>query len=112
MAPTTKSVALALLFVLCGATFIACGAPQAPSAPNATSSGPAQQGGVGGQPQQGGTVTIAMYQEPSALLYYYDPAHPDFFMPMIGEGLVGVAPDGSFYPLLIQSIPTKENGGL
>lgn len=61
----------------------------------------------------GGTVIIALYQEPQALNpYLVNQGAATRVMKTIQEGLLGIDPDGNYYPLLASEVPTLKNGGI
>lgn len=64
-------------------------------------------------PASGGTVIIALYQEPQALNpYLVNQGAATRVMKTIQEGLLGIEPDGNYYPLLAEEVPTLQNGGI
>lgn len=72
---------------------------------------------TGGQAQpknvtKGGTLTMAIWQEPSSLLYpfYSNQTVANLTSELAIEGLVHVEPDGSYQPTLITHNPTQQNG--
>jgi peptide/nickel transport system substrate-binding protein len=68
----------------------------------------------GGMPVWGGeTITIAMYQEPETLNPYLgtQAVIRVTIRPSV-EGLIGITPEGEFYPLLAAEVPTEQNGGV
>jgi peptide/nickel transport system substrate-binding protein len=67
----------------------------------------------GAGPAAGGTVIVALYQEPQALNpFLVNQGAATRVMKTIQEGLLGIAPDGNYYPLLAEEVPTLENGGI
>jgi len=58
-------------------------------------------------------VIIALYQEPQILNPYIatQTASGEAYSPII-EGLIEIAADGSYYPVLAKEVPTLENGGV
>ncbi|RMF92518.1 MAG: hypothetical protein D6736_03375, partial [Nitrospinota bacterium] len=60
-----------------------------------------------------GTVTIALYQEPETLNPYLGTgATIGLTIRPSVEGLIGVNPQGEFYPVLAETVPTVQNGGV
>lgn len=63
--------------------------------------------------QQGGTVTLALSQEPDILNpYLASQRAAGEVHTFIVEGLLGVDAHGSYFPVLATDVPTKENGGV
>lgn len=58
-------------------------------------------------------VTIAIYQEPETLNPYLGTGAVIrvTLRPSV-EGLVGITPQGEFYPILVEEVPTIQNGGV
>jgi peptide/nickel transport system substrate-binding protein len=74
-------------------------------------------GGGGGQtaqtPVKGGTLTVAIWQEPNTLYPYYATQTVSTLVYEVAlEGLVRVASDGTYQPVLASAVPTTANGGL
>jgi peptide/nickel transport system substrate-binding protein len=74
-------------------------------------------GGAGGPtaqtPVKGGTLTVAIWQEPNTLYPYYATQTVSTLVYEIAlEGLVRVTPDGSYQAVLAREVPTTGNGGL
>lgn len=75
-------------------------------------------GGGGGAPAsaapvKGGTMTVAVWQEPNTLYPYYAMQTVSVLVYEIAlEGLVRVLPDGSYAPVLATEVPTSANGGV
>jgi peptide/nickel transport system substrate-binding protein len=74
-------------------------------------------GGGGGTtaktPVRGGTLTVAIWQEPNTLYPYYATQTVSNLVTEIAlEGLVQVTPDGSYKAVLAREVPTSGNGGL
>lgn len=73
-------------------------------------------GGGGGAPAsatpvKGGTMTVAIWQEPNTLYPYYATQTVSTLVYEIAlEGLVRVLPDGSYAPVLAREVPTSGNG--
>jgi len=106
---TRKFNAVAFLLsalVLLSLVLSAC-AP-APAAPQATQA-PAQPAG----PKKGGTVTMAVWQEPEHLNPELSTMTVvDHVSSMILEGLTAVNEKGERYPLLATEVPSTQNGGV
>ena len=106
---TRKFNAVAFLLsalVLLSLVLSAC-AP-APAAPQATQA-PAQPAG----PKKGGTVTMAVWQEPEHLNPELSTMTVvDHVSSMILEGLTAVNEKGDRYPLLATEVPSTQNGGV
>lgn len=75
-----------------------------------------QGGGTGQQAQQpvkGGTMTVALWQEPNTLYpYYATQTVAQLVFETVLEGLVRVLPDGNYLPVLAKEVPTVQNGGV
>ncbi len=71
------------------------------------------QPAVSQQPRRGGSVTMALYQEPELLnrLIATQTAASEVAIFTI-EGLLAVAPDGSYIPQLASEVPDRKNGGV
>ena len=71
------------------------------------------QPAVSQQPRRGGTVTMALYQEPELLnrLIATQTAASEVAI-LIVDGLLRVAPDGSYIPQLATEVPDRKNGGV
>ena len=74
-------------------------------------------GGGGGQtaqaPVKGGTLTVAIWQEPNTLYPYYATQTVSTLVYEIAlEGLVQVTPDGNYQAVLAREVPTIGNGGV
>ncbi len=62
---------------------------------------------------RGGTVTLALSQEPDTLNPYLASLRAAGEVhTFIIEGLLGVNPNGEFYPVLATEVPTQQNGGV
>jgi peptide/nickel transport system substrate-binding protein len=64
-------------------------------------------------PRPGGTVRHLIYEDPDTLNFIIGGTSigRQVYQTLV-EGLVGVDPDGNFYPILAAEIPTRENGGI
>jgi len=74
-------------------------------------------GGAGGPasqtPVKGGTLTVAVWQEPNTLYPYYATQTVSTLVSETAlEGLVQVTPEGNYQPVLAKEVPTTANGGL
>src|SRR2546429_3527516 len=74
-------------------------------------------GGGGGPtaraPVRGGTLVVAIWQEPNTLYPYYATQTVSNLVTEIAlEGLVQVTPEGSYKAVLAKDVPTSGNGGL
>jgi len=74
-------------------------------------------GGGGGPaaqtPVKGGTMTVAIWQEPNTLYpYYATQTVAQLVFETALEGLVQVLPDGSYNAVLAKEVPTTGNGGV
>ena len=108
---------VALLAILALA-LTAC-APAAPSAPAADTGAAADAGAAAGDlpatPGRGtdGTVTLVYWQEISIINPYLSNGTKDnHAASLVLEPLVRFAPDGSLVPILVEDVPTVENGGI
>src|SRR5215471_14863473 len=64
-------------------------------------------------PVKGGTMTVAVWQEPNTLYPYYATQTVSTLVFEISlEGLVRVTPDGAYQPVLAKEVPTLANGGV
>jgi peptide/nickel transport system substrate-binding protein len=64
-------------------------------------------------PVKGGPVKVALYQEPKTLNpYLVNQGAATRVMKTILEGLLGIDPEGNYYPVLASEVPTLENGGI
>lgn len=74
--------------------------------------------GVWGRPafsqqRKGGVITFALYQEPETLNpYIATQTASSEVNAFIVEGLLGVNPDGEYFPQLAEAVPTRQNGGV
>jgi peptide/nickel transport system substrate-binding protein len=86
----------------------ACG-PAAPTGgPSAAPTAAATAG-----PVKGGTVTIAVWQEPANLApYYQNQTVQGTVLDLVVEGLLQTQPNGEAVGLLAESLPTVNNGGV
>jgi len=65
------------------------------------------------EPARGGSVRIALYQEPSILNpYLIKQGAATRVMITILEGLLSIDPEGNYYPVLAEEVPTIANGGV
>lgn len=63
--------------------------------------------------EQGGTATILLSEDLATMNPYVTTAFITMQVsPAINEPLVGVNPDGQYYPLLAREVPTVDNGGV
>lgn len=71
------------------------------------------QPAVSQQPRRGGTVTMALYQEPELLnpLMASQTASAEVTV-FVVQGLLRVGPDGAYQPQLATEVPTRQNGGV
>lgn len=66
-----------------------------------------------GGPKRGGTVRHLIYEDPDTLNFLIGGTSIGRQVyQVIVEGLVGVDPQGNFYPILAEELPTHENGGI
>jgi peptide/nickel transport system substrate-binding protein len=91
-------------------------APAAPGASPIPTTGvevEATPTGPVGAPRPGGTVRHLIYEDPDTLNFIIGGTSigRQVYQTLV-EGLVGVDPDGKFYPILAAEIPTRENGGI
>jgi len=64
-------------------------------------------------PVKGGTLTVAIWQEPNTLYpYYATQTVSTLVFETALEGLVRVTPDGAYQPVLAREVPTLANGGV
>ena len=71
-------------------------------------------GGLAAQaPVKGGTMTVAIWQEPNTLYpYYATQTVAQVVFETALEGLVQVLPDGTYNAVLAKEVPTTANGGV
>ncbi|MDE3111865.1 MAG: peptide ABC transporter substrate-binding protein [Chloroflexota bacterium] len=88
----------------------ACGAPSTPSgASGAAASAATPAGG----PIKGGTLVMAIWQEPANLMpHYANQTVQSVVLDAIVEGLVKTAANGDYVPVLAKELPTVGNGGV
>ncbi len=68
---------------------------------------------VAEEPAHGGSVRVALFQEPSILNpYLIKQGAATRVMKTILEGLLGIDPEGNYYPILAREVPTIGNGGV
>jgi len=100
----------AALLAACGPESTAPAATQAPSSGSATQAPVAQQAG---QPKSGGTLRIALYQEPAILNPFLNSQTAGTeVMGLIFLGLTDVDPEGKRVPVLAAEVPTVQNQGV
>jgi peptide/nickel transport system substrate-binding protein len=88
---------------------LAACAPAAPS--GTTASAPASASGAA--PVKGGTVIMAIWQEPANLMpHYANQTVQSVVLDAVVEGLVKTAPNGDYVPVLAKEVPTVANGGV
>lgn len=64
-------------------------------------------------PVRGGTMTVALWQEPNTLYpYYATQTVSNLVYEVALEGLVRTDPAGNYVPLLAKEVPTLKNGGV
>jgi peptide/nickel transport system substrate-binding protein len=64
-------------------------------------------------PVKGGTLTVAIWQEPNTLYPYYATQTVSTLVYETAlEGLVQVSPEGNYQPVLAREVPTTGNGGV
>ena len=89
----------------------ACG-PEGQPGPQPTSA-PGQQPQQAGQPKAGGTLRVALYQEPAILNPFLNSQTAGTeVMNLVFQGLTDVDPDGKRFPVLATEVPTTQNGGV
>ncbi len=104
---THRFYGLLSLLVLLSLILSACG-PAPAGAPQPTSGPPAAAG-----PKKGGTLTMAVWQEPEHLNPELSTMTVvDHVSSLTLEGLTNVNEKGERYPLLATEVPTTQNGGV
>jgi peptide/nickel transport system substrate-binding protein len=81
----------------------------------ATACGPGGQGAPKAVPSpiKGGSVTIAIWQEPASMMPIYSNQTITFLTSEVAiEGLVRPDPDGNYIPVLIKEVPSLKNNGV
>ena len=87
-------------------------APAATKSPAATAAATAAPVPTA-KPAEPKTIIYGLYQEPDVLNPFIATQYAaDEVSKMVVEGLVDVDPDGNFYPVLAEEVPTIENGGV
>jgi peptide/nickel transport system substrate-binding protein len=105
---TFRSAAVAVAGLAIVAT--AC-APSAPTGASPAPTGAAATTAAG--PTKGGTVTIAIWQEPANLApYYQNQTVQGIVLDLVVEGLTQTQANGEYAGLLAESLPTVSNGGV
>ena len=98
-----------------GAALLIVAAACAPSTPSAGTAAPsaaasAQASGTAA-PVKGGTVVVAIWQEPANLMpHYANQTVQSVVLDPVVEGLVSTAANGDFYAVLAKDVPTVANG--
>src|SRR5258708_5749184 len=74
---------------------------------------PATSSALDAPPARGGTVVLAIWQEPTTLLPQFSGMTATFLISnLLIEGLTQTASDGTYVPVLAQRVPTIANGGV
>jgi len=122
-----RSLTLAALGPAAGAAFLAaCGpaGPQGPQGPQTSpAAGAAGQGASppgaqattqpAGPPKPGGTLRIAIYQEPAILNPYFNSQTVGSVVTnQLLQGLIRADENGNYVPWLAAEVPTVQNGGV
>jgi len=103
---TDQTCRVLALFVAVTVTLAACAPSEPPVAATATPE-------VTAEAKRGGTLIFAVAEEaPTLNPYLSQTGWEALITELIYEGLAAVGPDGSFYPVLAQQLPTKGNGGV
>jgi len=105
----------ACLFLVLLVACVPAGAPGPTANPAATSAAAPPKPAVGpsGQPKAGGTLRVALWQEPDSLNYYFSTQTVNRITAfMVMDGLTRGGPDGTYQPALAAEIPTQQNGGV
>lgn len=83
-------------------------APSGSAAPSAAASAAASAA-----PVKGGTLVMAIWQEPASLMpHYANQTVQSVVLDTIVEGLLKTAPNGDYVPVLAKEVPTLANGGV
>ncbi len=62
---------------------------------------------------RGGTLTLAIWQEPNTLNYFYaTQTVAGLVLEVAVQGLTGTDPDGNYIPVLAKDVPTLKNNGV
>jgi peptide/nickel transport system substrate-binding protein len=107
-----RSLAFASVSAAAGAAssalLAACG-PEGAPAPGSATKQPAEAG----QPKPGGTLRIAVYQEPTVLNPYLNSQTVgSVVMNQLIQGLIDVDENGNYVPWLATEVPSVQNGGV
>ena len=82
-------------------------------APAATPAAPGAAANADAAPVRGGTLVVALWQEPAGLLpNFASQTVAGIVAGLVVEGLTGTNSDGSYYPVLATQVPTLANGGV
>jgi len=105
---TFMSRVLTLFFA---AVFVATACGQTPTTPSASASGAASA--TAAAITRGGTVIVAIWQEPSTLAaHYQNQTVSGVVTDGVIEGLASTTNDGNYVPVLAQTVPDVANGGV
>src|SRR5438309_1574737 len=79
----------------------------------APTSGGGPEQAASGSPARGGTLVLAIWQEPTTLApIYVNQTVAGVVSETVVEGLLNTDTDGNFYPVLVKTVPTLDNGGV
>ncbi|MDE3103488.1 MAG: peptide ABC transporter substrate-binding protein [Chloroflexota bacterium] len=91
----------------------ACGSSAPGGAAPSASAGGAASSAAAGTPLRGGTLVMAIWQEPANLMpHYANQTVQSVVLDAIVEGLLRTAPNGDYAPVLATDVPTVANGGV
>ena len=96
-----------------GALFAIVATACAPSTPAAGTAAPSPAGSAVGAPVRGGTLVVAIWQEPANLMpSYQSQTVQSVVLDTVVEGLLRATPAGEYEPVLAKAVPTVTNGGV
>jgi len=99
---------LSVLLIAVLVVGVGCGQAKTPPAPAAPADGKPAEG-----PVRGGRVVVALQQEPPNLNPYFINMSTGWtIINNVLQGLLGVDPEGNYYPVLAEAVPTVSNGGV
>src|SRR5206468_12004891 len=100
-----------VLTLFFAAVFVATACGQTPTTPSASASGAASA--TAAAITRGGTVIVAIWQEPSTLAaHYQNQTVSGVVTDGVIEGLASTTNDGNYVPVLAQTVPDVANGGV
>src|SRR5437867_10370325 len=109
--PAGEDLMSRVLTLFFAAVFVATACGQTPTTPSASASGAASA--TAAAITRGGTVIVAIWQEPSTLAaHYQNQTVSGVVTDGVIEGLASTTNDGNYVPVLAQTVPDVANGGV